>query len=77
MRVYDTGVNRCHVYNKAEDFFPGAVMFLSVYSYYTYYYTISMKKVIIMTAAEIRSCAWQLLLVLCTQLDPIQQLRCT
>lgn len=51
MLVYDTGVNRCHVYNKAEDLFPGAVIFLPVYSHYTYFYTISTKKVIIMTAA--------------------------
>lgn len=52
------GVNRCHGYNKPEGLFPGGVIFLSVYSYYTYYDTISMKRVIIMRAAEIRSCAY-------------------
>lgn len=36
---------------------PHAVIFLSVYSYYTYYNTITMIWFIIMKAAEIRSCA--------------------
>lgn len=55
--AWDRGANRCHGYNKAEDLFTGAVIFIYVYSYYTYYNTISMKRVIIMRAAKIRSCA--------------------
>ena len=53
--AWDAGVNRCHGYNKAGGWFSGAVILLSVYSYYTYYNIISMKRVIIMRAAEIRS----------------------
>lgn len=52
-----TVINKCHGYSQAENLFPSAVIFLSVYSYYTYYKTISMKRFIIMRAAEIRSCA--------------------
>lgn len=57
MSSWDRGVNRCHGYDKTEDLLPGGVIFLSVYSYYTYYNTVGVKRVIIMRAAEIRSCA--------------------